>query len=246
MVFLYFVFWRKFKKMLSDNLEKTIKRAISYAIDRQQEYVTLEHLLLALIDDKDALGVLNACDINIKNLKISLLKYIDQELKNITSAVAQESEPSASFQRIFSERESHAVYFLQKQDMSRLDALNFISHGIKKNENETEEEIEEETESKENEFIYPSTYKQNDKKSSDDFIINLIEKALKLRQYFPPYVCYYIELLIENNDFSKAKKYLYKSWCHFPHPEYRSFIKLLSTKMKISYFVYSELYSLVI
>jgi len=188
--------------MLSDNLEKTIKRAISYAIDRQHEYVTLEHLLLALIDDKDALGVLNACDINIKNLKISLLKYIDQELKNITSAAAQESEPSASFQRvlqrttsqvyssdsnkitganvlvsIFSERESHAVYFLQKQDMSRLDALNFISHGIKKNENETEEEIEEETESKENEFIYPNTYKQNDKKSSDDFIINLIDKA---------------------------------------------------------------------
>ena len=188
--------------MLSDNLEKTIKRAISYAIDRQQEYVTLEHLLLALIDDKDALGVLNACDVNIKNLKISLLKYIDQELKNIISAAAQEAEPSASFQRvlqrttsqvyssdsnkitganvlvsIFSERESHAVYFLQKQDMSRLDALNFISHGIKKNENETEEEIEEETESKENEFIYPSTYKQNDKKSSDDFIINLIDKA---------------------------------------------------------------------
>ena len=188
--------------MLSDNLEKTIKRAISYAIDRQHEYVTLEHLLLALIDDKDALGVLNACDINIKNLKISLLKYIDQELKNITSAAAQEAEPSASFQRvlqrttsqvyssdsnkitganvlvsIFSERESHAVYFLQKQDMSRLDALNFISHGIKKNENETEEEIEEETESKENEFIYPNTYKQNDKKSSDDFIINLIDKA---------------------------------------------------------------------
>ena len=201
MVFHYFVLWRKCK-ILSDNLEKTIKRAISYAIDRQQEYVTLEHLLLALIDDKDALGVLNACDINIKNLKISLLKYIDQELKNITSAAAQESEPSASFQRvlqrttsqvyssdsnkitgasvlvsIFSERESHAVYFLQKQDMSRLDALNFISHGIKKNENETEEEIEEETESKENEFIYPSTYKQNDKKSSDDFIINLIDKA---------------------------------------------------------------------
>ena len=69
--------------MLSDNLEKTIKRAISYAIDRQQEYVTLEHLLLALIDDKDALGVLNAGDINIKHLKISLIKYINEELKNI-------------------------------------------------------------------------------------------------------------------------------------------------------------------
>ena len=63
MVFRCFVFWRKFKKnMLSDDLEKTINRAVSYANDRQQEYVTLEHLLLALLDDKDALGVLNACN----------------------------------------------------------------------------------------------------------------------------------------------------------------------------------------
>ena len=178
--------------MLSDDLEKTINRAVSYANDRQQEYVTLEHLLLALLDDKDALGVLNACNIDIKNLKISLIKYIDEELKPITSAVTQEAEPSVGFQRvlqrttsqvyssdnnkitganilvsIFSERESHAVYFLQKQDMSRLDALNFISHGIKKNENEIEEEIEDETESKENEFIYPNTYQQNVKKSND-------------------------------------------------------------------------------
>ena len=86
--------------MLSDNLEKTINRAVSYANDRQQEYVTLEHLLLALIDDRDALGVLDACNINIKNLKISLIKYIDEELKPITSAVTQEAEPSAGFQRV--------------------------------------------------------------------------------------------------------------------------------------------------
>ena len=59
---------------------------------------------------------------------------------------------------------------------------------------------------------------------------------LKLRQYFPPYVCHYIELLIENNNFSQAKKYLYKSWCYFPHPDYRSLIKLLSTRMHVSYF----------
>jgi len=204
MVFRCFVFWRKFKKnMLSDDLEKTINRAVSYANDRQQEYVTLEHLLLALLDDKDALGVLNACNIDIKNLKISLIKYIDEELKPITSAVTQEAEPSVGFQRvlqrttsqvyssdnnkitganilvsIFSERESHAVYFLQKQDMSRLDALNFISHGIKKNENEIEEEeIEDETESKGNEFIYPNAYQQNVKKSNDKFVINLIDKA---------------------------------------------------------------------
>ena len=188
--------------MLSDNLEKTINRSVSYANDRQQEYVTLEHLLLALTDDKDALKVLNACNINIKNLRINLIKYIDEELKNITSASIQEAEPSAGFQRvlqrttsqvyssdsnkitganilvsIFSERESHAVYFLQKQDMSRLDALNFISHGIKKNEDAIEEEVEDETENKENEFIYPNTYQQNDKKSSDNFIINLIDKA---------------------------------------------------------------------
>ena len=185
--------------MLSDNLEKTIKRSVSYANDRQHEYVTLEHLLLALIDDKNARDVLNACNVDVENLKISLIKYLDEELKSITSAVTQEAEPSASFQRvlqrtashvysssnkkinganvlvsIFSERESHAVYFLQKQDMSRLDALNFISHGIEKNENEIEGEVEEE---KQNEFIYPNTYQPNVVKKSEDFTINLIDKA---------------------------------------------------------------------
>ena len=185
--------------MLSDNLEKTIKRSVSYANDRQHEYVTLEHLLLALIDDKNARDVLNACNVDVENLKISLIKYLDEELKSITSATSQEAEPSASFQRvlqrtashvysssnkkinganvlvsIFSERESHAVYFLQKQDMSRLDALNFISHGIEKNENEIECEVEEE---KQNEFIYPTTYQPNVIKKSEDFTINLIDKA---------------------------------------------------------------------
>ena len=185
--------------MLSDNLEKTIKRSVSYANDRQHEYVTLEHLLLALIDDKNARDVLNACNVDVENLKISLIKYLDEELKSITSATSQEAEPSASFQRvlqrtashvysssnkkinganvlvsIFSERESHAVYFLQKQDMSRLDALNFISHGIEKNENEIEGEVEEE---KQNEFIYPNTYQPNVVKKSEDFTINLIDKA---------------------------------------------------------------------
>ena len=202
MAFLYFVLWKKFKNMFSDNLEKTIKRAISYANDRKQEYVTLEHLLLALIDDKHALEVLNACNVDIKNIKINLIKYLDQELKDIIATATQEAEPSASFKRvlqrtashvyssntkkinganvlvsIFSERESYAVYFLQKQHMSRLDALNFISHGIEKNENEIEDEIEEEKENKENEFVYPNTYQPKDKKSNDDFAINLIDKA---------------------------------------------------------------------
>ena len=65
--------------MLSDNLEKTIKRSVSYANDRQHEYVTLEHLLLALIDDKNARDVLNACNVDVENLKISLIKYLDEE-----------------------------------------------------------------------------------------------------------------------------------------------------------------------
>ena len=64
--------------MLSDNLEKTIKRSVSYANDRQHEYVTLEHLLLALIDDKNARDVLNACNVDVENLKISLIKYLDE------------------------------------------------------------------------------------------------------------------------------------------------------------------------
>ena len=93
--------------MLSDNLEKTIKRSISYANDRQHEYVTLEHLLLALIDDKNARDVLNACNVDIENLKISLIKYLDEELKNITSAATQEAEPSASFQRVLQRTASH-------------------------------------------------------------------------------------------------------------------------------------------
>ena len=195
--------------MLSETLEKTIKRAISFANDRQHQYVTLEHLLLSLIEDTDALDVLNACNVDINNLKISLSKYLDEELKAITSAISQEAEPSAGFQRvlqrtasqiytsngkkinganvlvsIFSERESHAVYFLQKQDMSRLDALNFISHGIEKEDeskmakddelDDLESQRQDETNS---DFIYPNTYQKKEKKSNEDFIINLIEKA---------------------------------------------------------------------
>ena len=108
--------------MLSDNLEKTINRSVSYANDRQQEYVTLEHLLLALTDDKDALKVLNACNINIKNLRINLIKYIDEELKNITSASIQEAEPSAGFQRVL-QRTTSQVY---SSDSNKITGANIL------------------------------------------------------------------------------------------------------------------------
>ena len=69
--------------MLSNKLEKTIKRAISYATDRQHQYVTLEHLLLALIEDDDASAVLNACNVNVENLKISLIKFIIKSISKL-------------------------------------------------------------------------------------------------------------------------------------------------------------------
>jgi len=184
--------------MLSEQLEKTIKRAISYANDRQHQYATLEHFLLALLDDKDAANVLKACDINFNNLKSDLVNYLNGELKNIVSPHSQKAEPSASFQRvlqraaihmqssdnikingasvlvsIFSERESHAVYFLQTQDMSRLDALNFISHGIKKGATQFKED-----ESEVNNLDFPNPYDdRQEKRKANNFVVNLNEKA---------------------------------------------------------------------
>ena len=187
--------------MITENLEQTIQRAMSYATDRQHQYATLEHFLLALIDDKDAVEVLEACKINLSNLRANLTKYLDQELKDIVSSHSKKTEPSASFERVlqraaihmqssdnieingasvlvslFSERESHAVYFLQKQEMTRLDAINFISHGIEKNTDQHDEEEQ----NNENIFTYinPSDLKEN-KSTNNNFVINLNERAKK-------------------------------------------------------------------
>ena len=193
-------FYKKLIKVITENLEQTIKRAISYATDRQHQYATLEHFLLALIDDKEALEVLKACKINLTNLKTNLTEYLNKELKNIVASHSQEAEPSASFQRVlqraaihmqssegakidgsnvlvslFSERESHAVYFLQKQEMTRLDAINFISHGIEKG----TDEFKEEEQSDENAFSYVKPYDVKETKKKNNFIINLNEKAKK-------------------------------------------------------------------
>src|ERR1700680_2252243 len=143
--------------MLSRNLEKTLHRALAYANERRHEYATLEHLLLALTEDQDAVAVLRACTVDLDKLRRDLLGYVDNELVNLVSTHVEDAKPTASFQRvlqraaihvqssgreevtganvlvaIFSERESHAVYFLQEQEMSRLDAVNYISHGIAK------------------------------------------------------------------------------------------------------------------
>jgi ATP-dependent Clp protease ATP-binding subunit ClpA len=142
---------------LSRSLEQALHRAIKLASDRHHEYATLEHLLLALADDADAAQVMRACNADLEGLKASLLKYVDHDLATLIIEDGDDAKPTTGFQRVvqravlhvqnsgrdevtganvlvalFSERESHAVYFLQEQNMSRLDAVNYMSHGIAK------------------------------------------------------------------------------------------------------------------
>ena len=143
--------------MLSRNLEQTLHRALSLAAERRHEYATLEHLLLGLADDADAATVLRACGVDLDKLRADLTEFLDKDLAGLVTDRSGDPKPTAGFQRVvqraaihvqssgrdevsganvlvalFSERESHAVYFLQLQDMTRLDAVNFISHGIAK------------------------------------------------------------------------------------------------------------------
>src|SRR5271156_4231729 len=143
--------------MLSRNLEKSLHRALAYANERRHEYATLEHLLLSLTEDQDAVAVLRACTVDPDKLRRDLLNYVDNALASLVSAHVEDAKPTASFQRVlqraaihvqssgreevtganvlvamFAERESHAVYFLQEQEMTRFDAVNYISHGIAK------------------------------------------------------------------------------------------------------------------
>ncbi len=143
--------------MLSRNLEQTLHRALANANQRNHEYATLEHLLLALTEDQDAMAVLRSCGVSLPELREHLEQYLDHELGYLTAPEGEEAKPTTAFQRVlqraaihvqssgreevtganvlvalFSERESHAVYYLQEQDMTRFDAVNYISHGIAK------------------------------------------------------------------------------------------------------------------
>ncbi|MBK8545113.1 MAG: ATP-dependent Clp protease ATP-binding subunit ClpA [Caulobacteraceae bacterium] len=143
----------------SRTLEHTLRRALSLATDHSHEYVTLEHLLLSLVDDDDASGVMHACKVDLDKLRQNLEAYLENELDalRVQNREHEEPRPTAGFQRVlqramlhvdssggrevtganvlvalFSERESHAAYFLQEQDMTRYDAVNFIAHGMPK------------------------------------------------------------------------------------------------------------------
>ena len=183
----------------SRGLEKALHQAMNLARERNHEFATLEHLLLALTDDRDTVAVLTGCDVDIDALKSDLEDFINEELDSLVVQNGQDARPTAAFQRviqravihvqssgreevtganvlvaIFAERESHAAYFLEQQDMSRLDAVNFISHGITKSGPSEERKVRgaEEGEG-------PSEGGQEAKKSSAlaDFCVNLNEKA---------------------------------------------------------------------
>ena len=143
----------------SKTLERSIHSALGLANKHKHEFATLEHLLLALLDEPEATRVINACDVDIKILRISLEQFVDEELVNLESSVdGSEAVPTAAFQRvvqraaihvqssgrtevtganvlvaIFAERESTAAFFLEQQGMTRYDAVNFIAHGVAKN-----------------------------------------------------------------------------------------------------------------
>ena len=143
---------------LTPSLEQVLEKSLTAASDRGHEYATLEHLLLSLLDDQDARDVMDACKVDIEALRADLLQYVDDELSSlIVDSSDGRVQPTAAFQRvvqrailhvessgrdevtganvlvsIFSERESHAAYFLQEQDMTRYDAVNYISHGVSK------------------------------------------------------------------------------------------------------------------
>jgi ATP-dependent Clp protease ATP-binding subunit ClpA len=142
----------------STTLEQAIHSALALANARRHELATLEHLLLALIEEPDAARVMKACAVDLDELKKTLIDFIDDDLSTlVTSVEGSEAVPTAAFQRviqraaihvqssgrnevtganvlvaIFAERESNAAYFLQEQDMTRYDAVNFIAHGVAK------------------------------------------------------------------------------------------------------------------
>jgi ATP-dependent Clp protease ATP-binding subunit ClpA len=184
----------------SRSLEQSLHRALALANERHHEYATLEHLLLALVDDQDAAAVMRACNVDLDKLRRNLVAYVESELENLVTDGGEDSKPTAGFQRviqravihvqssgreevtganvlvaIFAERESHAAYFLQEQEMTRYDAVNYISHGIAKRPGLTESRptrgVDEEAEQKSGE----EPKKKGD--ALDNYCVNLNKKA---------------------------------------------------------------------
>ncbi len=189
----------------SQGLEKALHQALTIANERHHEYATLEHLLLALIDDTEAAAVMRACNVDLDELRQTVLNYIDTELDNLITGYDEDSKPTAGFQRviqravihvqssgreevsganvlvaIFAERESHAAYFLQEQQMTRYDAVNYISHGIAKRPGASETRIPRGAEDDQPGGAAGEQHEDGKKKAQDAltaYCVNLNEKA---------------------------------------------------------------------
>ena len=143
--------------MLSKELEVTLNTAFKNAHDKRHEFITVEHLLLALLDNSSAEVIMKACGCDIKTLQVQLIQFIEETMSLIPLGIQRETQPTLGFQRVlqravfhvqasdkkevtganlfvalFSEQDSHAVYLLNKQDVSRLDVVNYLAHGISK------------------------------------------------------------------------------------------------------------------
>jgi len=143
--------------MIAQELEVSLHMAFVEARQKRHEFITVEHLLLALLDNPSAADVLRACAANVEELRREITGFIDQHTPSVPGDAEIDTQPTLGFQRviqrailhvqssgkkevnganvlvaIFGEKDSHAVYFLQKQNISRLDVVNYISHGITK------------------------------------------------------------------------------------------------------------------
>jgi ATP-dependent Clp protease ATP-binding subunit ClpA len=194
--------------MLSKNLEISLHRALALAKKYKHEYATLEHLLFALTDDPDAQPVLRGCGVDIDSIKKNLSEFLENDLTSLVVDNVEESRPTAGFQRVihraaihvqsagksevtganvlvalFSERDSHAVFFLQEQEVSRLDVVNYISHGVVKyagNQKiaEWRQELDVEDSSESLERAAPAGAKDKEKSDAlSQFCVNLNKKA---------------------------------------------------------------------
>lgn len=187
--------------VLSKKLEESLHRSISLAKKLNHEFATVEHLLFALTEDKETVAVLKACSVNIEDLRSDLGHYIENDLNYIRIKNVEDPQPTAAFQRvlqravihvqsagreevtganvlvsIFSERESYALYFLQKQSVTRFDVVSYISHGIVKSLlHDKLEELDEEMDELEE---FDETEEHEEVKSAlDAYCVNLNQKA---------------------------------------------------------------------
>ncbi len=184
----------------SQSLEQGLHNALQFANERNHEYATLEHLLLALIEDRDAAAVMRACNVDLEVLRRRLIEYLDTELESLVRKGSADAQPTTSFQRVihravvhvqssgreevtganvliavFAERESHAAFFLQEQDMTRFDAVQYVSHGIAKRPGMTEPKSARGVDDESNSGEGATDKKQGD--ALNTYCVNLNKKA---------------------------------------------------------------------